>query len=89
MQTEATLGTSPYTLSALPVTTAKQALLIDVASGDVLFEKNADQPMSPSSMTKIATACFVARKLQTGKSPGIQLLRFLKTPTGWKDRPLS
>lgn len=67
MQTEATLGTSPYTLSALPVTTAKQALLIDVASGDVLFEKNADQPMSPSSMTKIATACFVARKLQTGE----------------------
>lgn len=59
-----TPSTSPYALSALPVTAAKQALLIDVASGAALYEKNADQLMSPSSMTKIATACFVAHKLQ-------------------------
>lgn len=64
---EATPGTSPYTLSTLPLTAAKQALLIDVESGATLYEKNADQLMSPSSMTKIATACFVANKLQTGE----------------------
>lgn len=66
-QSNAPATSSAYTLASLPVTAAKQALLIDVESGAVLFEKNADQLMSPSSMTKIATACFVARKLQTGE----------------------
>jgi D-alanyl-D-alanine carboxypeptidase (penicillin-binding protein 5/6) len=56
-------GSSPYNIP-LPTTTAKHAYLLDIDSGIVLFELNAHEQMSPSSMTKIATACFVASKLK-------------------------
>jgi D-alanyl-D-alanine carboxypeptidase (penicillin-binding protein 5/6) len=59
-------SSSQFNIS-LPPTKAKQVILIDVNSGVVLLEKNAHMPMSPSSMTKIATACFVASKLKSGE----------------------
>ena len=40
------------TLGAKAIETqAKQAYLIDVATGSVLIEKNADQPVPPASMS--------------------------------------
>lgn len=39
-----------------PVVSAKQAILIDGRSGEVLFEKNADERGYPASTTKIMTA---------------------------------
>lgn len=39
-----------------PVVSAKQAILIDGKSGEVLFEKNADEKGYPASTTKIMTA---------------------------------
>jgi D-alanyl-D-alanine carboxypeptidase (penicillin-binding protein 5/6) len=36
----------------------ESAILIDAASGTVLFEKNANQPMYPASITKIATGIY-------------------------------
>ena len=36
-------------------TTAKQAIVLDYDTGFVLYEKNADQKMAPSSMTKGAS----------------------------------
>lgn len=47
-------------------TTAKQALMIDYITGVVLLEKNADELMFPSSMTKIMTAYLVFQKLKEG-----------------------
>jgi D-alanyl-D-alanine carboxypeptidase (penicillin-binding protein 5/6) len=47
-------------------TTAKQALMIDYATGVVLLEKNADELMFPSSMTKIMTAYLVFQRLKEG-----------------------
>jgi D-alanyl-D-alanine carboxypeptidase (penicillin-binding protein 5/6) len=58
---------SQFNISSLPTTTAKQAYLIDFASGAILFEKNANELMSPSSMTKIATACCVAEQIKSSK----------------------
>jgi D-alanyl-D-alanine carboxypeptidase (penicillin-binding protein 5/6) len=48
-------------------TRAKQALLIDMASGTVLFEHNANQLMPPSSMTKIMTVYMILKRLKTGE----------------------
>ena len=46
-------------LFSLPVmamdTAAKQAIVVDDATGTVLFAKNADAKMHPSSMTKLMT----------------------------------
>lgn len=58
--------TSDYKMSILPSTSAKQVILQDFESGAILFEKNADVLMSPSSMTKMATAAFVMDKIKSG-----------------------
>ncbi|MGE5546502.1 MAG: D-alanyl-D-alanine carboxypeptidase family protein [Solirubrobacterales bacterium] len=47
-------------------TSAKQAILIDYQTGAVLLEKNADQLMVPSSMSKLMTAYLVFEKLKQG-----------------------
>jgi len=54
--------------SALPSieTTAAQAILIDVTSDTILFEKNADQRMPTSSMSKIMTMYLVFDALKSG-----------------------
>ncbi len=45
---------------------APTAILVEAKSGAVLFEKNADQPVPPSSMLKLMTAEFVFNALRKG-----------------------
>lgn len=53
---------------ASPLTTpAQAALLIDLSTGEVLYEKNAFQRMHPSSMTKILTVYLVFEALKKGE----------------------
>ncbi len=47
-------------------TAAKQAILIDNVTGAVLFEKDADALMEPSSMSKIMTVYMVFERLADG-----------------------
>ena len=47
-------------------TTAKYAYLIDFESGEVLYDKDGNIPMPPSSMTKIMTSYIVFQNLQKG-----------------------
>lgn len=47
-------------------TAAKQAIVIDDSTGTVLFEKNADEKMHPSSMTKLMTVYLVFERLKEG-----------------------
>lgn len=54
-------------LSATFETSAEQAILIDYQTGVVLFEKNADVLMAPSSMTKILTAYVALRMIKEGR----------------------
>ncbi|MFZ1108661.1 MAG: D-alanyl-D-alanine carboxypeptidase family protein [Rhodomicrobium sp.] len=48
-------------------TSAGQALLVDVDSGAVLFEKNADKLFAPASMSKIMTLELLFKKLKAGE----------------------
>jgi serine-type D-Ala-D-Ala carboxypeptidase (penicillin-binding protein 5/6) len=45
---------------------AKQVILIEASTGDILFEKNADERMTPSSMSKLMTIYIAFQKLQEG-----------------------
>ncbi|MBX9804799.1 MAG: D-alanyl-D-alanine carboxypeptidase [Alphaproteobacteria bacterium] len=57
------LRTSP---SGKIETLAKQVLLIDFTTGVILYEKDPDERMHPSSMTKIMTAYLVFENLKSG-----------------------
>ncbi|MFQ5784961.1 MAG: D-alanyl-D-alanine carboxypeptidase family protein [Alphaproteobacteria bacterium] len=48
-------------------TKAKQAILVDDTTGTVLFEKNADELVPPSSMSKIMTIYMVFERLAEGR----------------------
>jgi serine-type D-Ala-D-Ala carboxypeptidase (penicillin-binding protein 5/6) len=48
-------------------TAAPFVVLMDAESGSVLFEKNADQPMAPSSMAKLMTAEVVFNEIKQGR----------------------
>ena len=56
---------APVSLGAFE-TSSKQAILVDAATGMVLFEKNADDRMAPSSMSKMMTIYQVFDALKEG-----------------------
>ncbi len=70
----AALAGLPLGLAAGPVraaptieTQAAQAYLVDVETGAVLLDKNADELMPPSSMSKMMTAYMVFDRLEDGR----------------------
>ena len=48
-------------------TLARQAILMDTTTGAALFEKDADQPMAPASMSKLMTAYMIFDRLRDGR----------------------
>ena len=48
-------------------TPAKQGILYDYETKTVLFEKNSDELMSPSSMSKIMTIYYLFKKIKDGE----------------------
>jgi serine-type D-Ala-D-Ala carboxypeptidase (penicillin-binding protein 5/6) len=48
-------------------TLAKQVVLMDVETGAVLFEKDANVPMAPASMSKLMTLYMVFERLRDGR----------------------
>jgi len=47
--------------------TAKSAILVEKSSGNVLFEKNADEALPPASVTKIMTLLLVFEAIEAGR----------------------
>ena len=58
-------------LAAAPATAldtpARAAIVVDLTSGAVLLEKNADQPLPPASMSKLMTLYMVFEALKEGR----------------------
>ena len=48
-------------------TEAKQALIVDYETGSVLYDKSADEPVHPASMTKLMTLYILFDQLKQGK----------------------
>ncbi len=63
-------------------TAAKQAVVIDFNTGAVLLEKNADDLMTPSSMSKLMTVYMVFSRLKDGSLKMTDQLPV--TETAWK-----
>ena len=45
----------------------KSALLMDIATGTVLYEKNAHEPLAPASVTKVMTLLLIMEAIDSGK----------------------
>jgi D-alanyl-D-alanine carboxypeptidase (penicillin-binding protein 5/6) len=48
-------------------TLAKEVVLMDAKTGTILFEKNADKPMAPASMSKLMTIFIIFERLGDGR----------------------
>jgi len=46
---------------------AKSAILIEESTGNVIYEKNADEKLSPASMTKIMSLILIMEQIESGK----------------------
>jgi len=53
--------------AAAPKTSAEQAILLDMTTGQVLFRKAQDEPMAPSSMAKLMTIYMLFDALKSGR----------------------
>ena len=64
------------------VSKAEEAILMDARTGRVLFEKNADAPVPPASMSKLMTMIMVFEALKAGKITLDQ--KFKVSQDAWK-----
>lgn len=61
------LGMLPMTArAAAPEAAGKSALLMDVATGTVLYEKNAHEALAPASVTKVMTLLLIMEAIDSG-----------------------
>jgi D-alanyl-D-alanine carboxypeptidase (penicillin-binding protein 5/6) len=58
---------APQAVRAEILTTAKQAIILDYDSGETLFCKSCEEPMPPSSMSKLMTVELVFQRLKDGR----------------------
>ena len=62
------LGILPPGAAAAPLEVAgKSAVLMDVATGTVLYESNPQEPLSPASVTKVMTMLLIMEAIDGGK----------------------
>ena len=58
----------PLTARAVELNVAgKSALLMDMTTGKVLYEKNAHEPLAPASVTKVMTMLLIMEAIDSGK----------------------
>ena len=62
------LGLLPMAGKAVELDVAgKSAVLMDIATGTVLYEKNAHEPLAPASVTKVMTMLLIMEAIDAGK----------------------
>lgn len=61
---------------------SKQAIVIDYTTGKILLEKNANDRMAPSSMTKIMTSYLIEDKVKKGETS--LNTEFIVSQNAWK-----
>ncbi len=65
-------------------TEARNAILVDMTSGAILMEKEADQPVPPASMSKLMTVVMVFEALASGRLSMDD--EFIVSEKAWKKR---
>jgi serine-type D-Ala-D-Ala carboxypeptidase (penicillin-binding protein 5/6) len=66
------LPTVSWAVQTPPEISAEAAILIDMKTGEVLYEKNADKVMEPASITKVLTGLLVIENLNLDDKVAIE-----------------
>jgi D-alanyl-D-alanine carboxypeptidase (penicillin-binding protein 5/6) len=66
-QAKAQAGTAAATEISPGQIKARSAILVEVSTGAVLFEQNADEPIEPASFTKIASLYLIFEAIKQGR----------------------
>ena len=62
------IGCLPLSASAAPAeVAAKSALLMDAATGTILYEQNAHEKLAPASVTKVMTMLLIMEAIDGGR----------------------
>ncbi len=61
------LATTALAASVAPEISAPSAILMETSTGRVLYEKEADTPLPPASVTKIMTILLIAEAVDSGR----------------------
>ena len=62
------VGLIPFSVNAATLEVdAKSALLMDVATGTILFEQNSHEALAPASVTKVMTLLLIMEAIDSGK----------------------
>ena len=62
------IGVLPWQAGAVALDLeGKSAVLMDVATGTILYEKNAHEPLAPASVTKVMTMLLIMEAIDSGK----------------------
>lgn len=72
-----------YAMVEAPTIDCEAGLLIDLDSGKVLFEKNADKQMYPASVTKVLTAILVVENCDLEEETIASKEAILAVPSGY------
>jgi D-alanyl-D-alanine carboxypeptidase (penicillin-binding protein 5/6) len=67
LQLEEDVPAAPVIAAMADSLPAKSAILLEQATGNVLFEQNPDEPLPPASVTKVMTLLLVMEALESGK----------------------
>ena len=70
---------APIRAEAAPEVSAKSACLMDIETGTVLHEQNADEPLAPASVTKVMTMLLVMEALDSGRIKATDLVTTSET----------
>lgn len=84
-ETTTTPGTEQTSDTAVEVT-APSAILMEMTTGTVLYEKDADTARPPASVTKVMTMLLIFDALAEGKFSWRMKLQLLNMPLLWAAR---
>jgi D-alanyl-D-alanine carboxypeptidase (penicillin-binding protein 5/6) len=72
---------------SVPSTNARSVIVVDAKSGEVLYEKNADEPRAPASTEKLLTALIVAEHGYLDQPVHVERVDTLAEPVKLNIRP--
>jgi D-alanyl-D-alanine carboxypeptidase (penicillin-binding protein 5/6) len=82
-----TPDTSPLLSREVPTVGARSVMIIDAHTGDVLYEKNADETRQPASTQKLLTALIIAERGYLDQAVKVEAIDTMCEPVKLNVRP--